>query len=191
MARLLPVGRHEERIVGRNRAVLVDAQHLSQHVPHRLRIRAVGVLTDGDVELPIGAEVQRAAVVVRGAAQVVEVEDHDLAAGDGDVAIGGEPADAVVHGGRRRRVVDVDEPVGGKCRIEGDSKQTALADCIMVERSTNGVARSTPFLITRSRPPCSQTNKRPSGANCIAVGFDNALATCLSVKPVGSMAAMP
>ena len=35
----------------------------------------------------------------------------------------------------------------------------------------NGVGSSAPFLITRSRPPCSQTNRRPSGANCIAVGL--------------------
>ena len=29
--------------------------------------------------------------------EIVELEDHDFAAGDGDVAVGGEAADAVVH----------------------------------------------------------------------------------------------
>ena len=62
------------------------------------------------------------------AAQVVEVEDDDLAAGHGDVAVGGEAADAIVNGGRRRRVVDVDELVGREVRIEGDAEQAALAD---------------------------------------------------------------
>ena len=31
---------------------------------------------------------------------------------------------------------------------------------------------STPFFTTRSLPPCSQTNRRPSGANAIAVGAE-------------------
>jgi hypothetical protein len=33
-------------------------------------------------------------------------------------------------------------------------------------------------------------NKRPSGANCIAVGLDKPLATRISKKPAGRVAAM-
>ena len=44
-------------------------------------------------------------------------------------------------------------------------------------------------MITRSRPPCSHTNSRPSGANCIAVGLFKPLATSASVKPAGRVAA--
>jgi hypothetical protein len=59
----------------------------------------VGVLADGDVQLAVGAEVQPAAVVIRRAAQRVEVHQHLLAARRGDVAVGGEAADAVVRVG--------------------------------------------------------------------------------------------
>ena len=50
---------------------------------------------------------------------------------------------------------------------------------------TNGCASSVPFLITRRRPPCSVTNRRPSGANAIAVGALRPLATCVSANPDG------
>ena len=93
----------------------------------RLRVGAVGVLADRGVELAVGAEGERAAVVVGGAAEVVELEDDDFAAGHRDVAVGGEAADAVVDGRRRRRVVDVDEVVRRKVRVEGDAEQAALA----------------------------------------------------------------
>ena len=43
--------------------------------------------------------------------------------------------------------------------------------------------------MTRSRPPCSQTKSRPSGANCIAVGLESPLATSVSVNPEGTVAA--
>ena len=61
-----------------------------------LRVGAVRVLADGDVELAVGAEVDRAAVVVGRAAEVVELEQFRLAAGHRHVAVGGEAADAVV-----------------------------------------------------------------------------------------------
>ena len=57
-------------------------------------------------------------------AQVVELEDDHFAAGDGDVPVGGEPADAVVHGRRRGRVVHVHVRVREESGVEGDAEQT-------------------------------------------------------------------
>jgi hypothetical protein len=53
----------------------------------------------------------------------------------------------------------------------------------------NGVGRSAPFLMTRSWPPCRQTNSRPSGAKAMAVGLLRPVATRVSVKPEGRVAA--
>jgi hypothetical protein len=53
----------------------------------------------------------------------------------------------------------------------------------------NGCASKVPFLITRSRPPCSATNTRPSGANAIAVGALRPLTTSVSANPEGKVAA--
>ena len=55
------------------------------------------------------------------------------------------------------------------------------------ERVTKGVASKAPFLITLNAPDCEQTNIRPSGA--IAVGEAIPLATVVSIKPDGSVAA--
>src|SRR5436305_2446694 len=57
------------------------------------------------------------------------------------------------------------------------------------ERVAKGVASKTPFLITRNAPDCEQTNIRPSGAIAIAVGEAIPLATVVSIKPDGSVAA--
>ena len=54
---------------------------------------------------------------------------------------------------------------------------------------TNGVGRSALFLMTRSRPPCSATKRRPSGANSIDVGLASPVARLLSVKLAGRVAA--
>jgi hypothetical protein len=54
---------------------------------------------------------------------------------------------------------------------------------------TKGVLSKTPFLITLSAPDCEQTNIRPSGAIAIAVGEAIPLATVVSKKPNGSVAA--
>src|SRR5216117_4494166 len=57
------------------------------------------------------------------------------------------------------------------------------------ERVTKGVASKTPFLITLNAPVCEQTNIRPSPATAIAVGEAIPLATVVSTKPEGSVAA--
>ena len=49
-----------------------------------------------DVELAVRSKVDRAAVVIGRAAQIIELENNRLAARNGDVAIRGETADAIV-----------------------------------------------------------------------------------------------
>ena len=68
-------------------AVGVDAQDLAVPRAMRLRVGPVGVVADGDVELAVRAEVDRAAVVVRGRRERVEVEDFDLVERAGFAAV--------------------------------------------------------------------------------------------------------
>ena len=56
-------------------------------------------------------------------------------------------------------------------------------------RSGTACDSSAPFLMTRSAPPCCETNRRPSGAKAIAVGLASPVATRVSAKPVGNVAA--
>ena len=116
----------EERVVGRDGAVTVDAQHLAEQVAQGLCVTAVGVVADGDVELAVGPEVDGAAVMVRGRAEVVQFQDDRLASRHRHVAIRGESADAVVDRRRGRGVIDVHILIAGEVRIEGHAQQAAL-----------------------------------------------------------------
>src|SRR5215471_7860503 len=53
----------------------------------------------------------------------------------------------------------------------------------LVGTVTNGFFSSLPLRMTRSRPPCSHTNTRPSGANAMLTGESSESATTVSVKP--------
>ena len=117
----------EERVVGRDRAVGVDAQDLAEQVRQRLRVAPFAFSPTRDVQLAVGPEVQRAAVVVGRTAEVVQIEEDRLAARHRDVAVRRESADAVVDGGCSGRVVDVDVVIGREVGIEGESEQAALA----------------------------------------------------------------
>lgn len=120
-----------------DRAVLVDAEHLPFQGAQRLRVGAIVVVTDGHEELASFAEVYGAAVVVGGAAQVVEPEDEPRAACDGPVAVRGNANHPVVCrvGGRRLpRVVEVDVVIIGEGRVEGDAQQAALARGVYLAR---------------------------------------------------------
>jgi hypothetical protein len=105
-----------------------------------LRVRGLCVLADRDVQLSVGPEVERAAIVVGDGR--VDVEQDGLAARLDDVWVvgaGGEPADAVVRGSRPRGghgVVHVEVAGGGKVGVEGDAQQAALGgrtDHVQVE----------------------------------------------------------
>jgi hypothetical protein len=87
-----------------------------------LRVRAVRIVADGDVQLAVGSEVDCAAVVIRGAAQIVELEQNRFAAGNRDIAVCGETAQAIVNRRRRRRVVHVYEVVRREVRVERDAE---------------------------------------------------------------------
>ena len=136
MARFTPRGRAEERIVGRDGAVAVEPQDLAEAGVEALGVGADGVVADGDVELAVLSKVDRAAVVVRGAAQRlhVQIDEDDLAPGSRDVAAGGEPADAVVNVRAGRGVVDVYVLVAVERRIERDAEDSALADGVDRQR---------------------------------------------------------
>ena len=178
----------EERVVGGDRAVRVDAQDLAEEVGQRLGVGAVGVLADGDVELAVGAEVQGAAVVVGGAAEVVEVEEDGLAAGHGHVAVGGEAADAVVDGGRGGGVVDVDEVVGREVGVEGHAQQAPFAG--RVDGHGQERRRQQRAVLDDPQLPALLADEQAAvGAKAMAVGLDRPLATSVSVKPVGRVAA--
>ena len=174
---VVAAGRVVEGVVLRDGSVRVDPEHLPEQGTHALGGAVPLVVADGHVELAVRAEVDGPTVVVVGlptaSSQVVELEDERLAPRLGDVPVVGvglEPDDAIVGRGPARgttRVVDVDEVVGGEGRIERDAQKPPLAPgAELSEMSTNGWFSNSPFVsITRSFPPFSATNKRPSGAN--------------------------
>ena len=74
----------------------------------------------------------RAAIVIGGAAQIIQVEDSHLAPCLRDVGIRdarGKTADAIMGRWRRGGVINVNKPVGGKIRIESDAQKSTLAEC--------------------------------------------------------------
>lgn len=136
--RFLPDAVAKERIVGRSlRGRIRDRVHpddLAEQVVQTLSVAAVRVVAVGRVEFAVQSKMQSTAVVIRGAAQVVEVEQHHFThARVDDIAIGSKSADPVVNRRRRRGVVDVDELVAREVRIEGKAEQLALAGRIDAE----------------------------------------------------------
>src|SRR5687768_13525215 len=95
----------------------------------------MAIFADTDVERAVGAEVQGADVVEEAGAEGLKLLHDDLAAGNGDVAGGGEATDAVAANDAGvvvllHRVADVDKApigVGGELRVEGDAEQATLA----------------------------------------------------------------
>src|SRR5205807_10661344 len=84
-------------IIRRNGAVGIDAQNFAQAIAQRLRVCAVRILTDAGVKLAIRPEMDGTAIVVGGATQVVEVDQNELAAGHGDIAVRRKPAYAIMR----------------------------------------------------------------------------------------------
>ena len=65
--------------------------------------------------------------MIRRAAEIVEFEDHNLAAGLGDVAVRGEAADAIVNSRRGRSVIGIHKVIHRERRVEGHAEEAALA----------------------------------------------------------------
>jgi len=117
----------DERIVGGYRPIAIDTQHFAETIVQSLRVGGIRVLAHADVELAIGPEVDRAAIVVAGAAQVIQIGQHKFTAGQSDVAVRGEAADAVVGRVTGNCVIDVDEMIRREVWIESYAEQAALA----------------------------------------------------------------
>ena len=163
-----------ERIVLGDRAVGVESQELALEGRQLLRRRSGGLVADGDVELAVGAEMERTALMPAGdlAAElrlVVAFEEDELAAGGGHVARGREAADAVMGVRPPGHVADVEVAVVGEVGVEGHADQPAPPTCCPRRGSRTARAGALPSLSTRRRPVCSQTKMRPSGAMAIAV----------------------
>src|SRR5262249_2755284 len=110
-------------------AIHVDTQELSEKVGERLRVRGMGILTNPDIELPVAAEMDAAAIVVGSRAQVVKVQNRGFAAKGWMlwIAIVDREATELIVFARSRasgvgiRVVKVDKVVRGVIGVEGDS----------------------------------------------------------------------
>ena len=132
---LVLAARHRvERIVGRDGPVGVDAQDFSQEGVKRLRLRGIHVFSHGGVQRAVGAERERATVVIRFFAEVVELENDHLAVGHRDVAARGEAADAIVDGRGRRRVIHVYILIALKRGIERHAKEASLTHVVDRQR---------------------------------------------------------
>ena len=190
IARLAP-WRVEERVVSRDGAVRVDPQHLAEPAVQRLGAPRHRVVADRDVELPVGAEVDRAAVAVVLAAQ--GIKDPRMT-----VSLPGMATSPLAMSrltvwlcnvGRTGGVIHVNIMIDGEVRVHRHAEQPS--PWVGVDRKRDERRRQQdPSLTTRRRPPCSQTSSRPSGMNVMAVGPARN-ATSDSSNPGGSEAACP
>ena len=131
----------------------------------------------------------RAAVVVGGAGEVVELEDDDLAARHGDVAVGGEAADAVVERpaswpcSRRRRSWLVAKS-GSKATPSSPRSPAALTVTV-----TNGVGQQRAVLDDPQRAALLGDEEPAVGRERHGGRGGKPDATSDSEKPVGRVAA--
>jgi hypothetical protein len=104
-----------------------------------------------------------AAIVVGRGAQVIKLEDNNLAASLRHIRIRnvrGKTADSVVNRSCRDGIVDVDKTIGGKVRIESDSEQAALASrCRRNSEKGSGEQRS---ILDHPQLSCLQANEEPA-----------------------------
>ena len=125
-----------------------------------MRVCAVGVLPYADVELAVWAEMDRAAIVVGGGAEVVEIQDNDFAARCSGIAGRGKPANSVVNWRRRNRIINVEVMIGGEIRIERDSEKAAFAGGI--DRKADEWCAEQHTVFDHAQLPTLLTDKKPS-----------------------------
>lgn len=103
-----------------------DPENLAEQIRQGLGVRSVGVFSHRDIQLAIRAEVNRAAVMIRGAAQIVEPEEQFFTSRQGHVALCPEAHDAIMPGRSVRRVIQVDKAIRPEIGIESHAEQSAL-----------------------------------------------------------------
>ena len=109
-----------------DRSVWIYAQHFPQTVSERLGIRSIRILADGDIEFAIRTEMDGSTIMICCAAEIIEIQDRNFTACDRNVPICGEATHAVVPRGRCSRVVNIDEVVGLKATVKGNTQQSTL-----------------------------------------------------------------
>src|SRR5438552_18949588 len=102
----------------------------------------------------------RADTVAEGGAEVVEIQDNDVAARCSDSAGPGKPAISVVKWRRRSRVINVEVMIGGEIRIERDCEKAAFAGGIDGKADEWCAEQHTVF--DHAQLPTLLTDKKPS-----------------------------
>src|SRR5882724_12443607 len=102
----------------------------------------------------------RAAIVICGAGQVIQIHQGYLAIGSGDVAVRGEAAYPIMNGRTSGCVINVDELVRTEIRIEGHSEQSSFA--IGVDRQRNKRRREKRAILNDPELAGFDTNEEPS-----------------------------
>ena len=145
-----------ERVVGRDRAVRVEAEDLAEERVEPLG-RCLGrLLAERDVQLAVGPEVDRPALVTGRdlAAQlrlVVAFEEDLLGARLGDVARRGEPADDVVRVRPGRDVAE--EDVRRLREVRGDRHADQAALPRRIDRQSHERLRQRPAVLDDAERP--------------------------------------
>src|SRR5215204_2024648 len=75
-----------------------------------------------------------AAVVVCGAAEIVQFENDHFTSSHDDIAVRGKTIDTIVSRRGGNGVIEIEKVVAGKVWIESDTKQTAFATRIDIQR---------------------------------------------------------
>ena len=173
-----------KRVVRWDRAVGVDPEDLAQRSVQRLRVRRMFVLADADVELAIGTELERTAVMMP-AVQRGKIEQWQFAGRIRRVARDREATDAIVGRASRNRVVDVNVMVDQEVGIDCDPNQYLRSAVGSVVTWRRGAGSSFPFWMTRTAPVCWITSSLPSGTATIPLGSFNPRTTTDATNPRG------
>src|SRR5262249_26277300 len=119
--------RKRSGIIRRDGAVGIDAENFSQTIAQRLRVGAVSILTDTGVQLAVRSKMDRATIMIRGVAQVVEIDQDELAVSRGDISGCREPTYTIMRRGTMHGVIKVNEMVACEIRIERHAEKPSLA----------------------------------------------------------------
>jgi len=154
-------GGTEEWIVRWNGSVRVVTKYFSEAITEALGIGAIPVVPHAGVKFAVGPEMDRAAVVSRIAAQIVEIDQHHRAAGDGDIAVRGKATDPIMRRWNGGSVVNVNKIIGGEVWIESHAQQPAFSRGIDGQFNEGRVQKVT-VLIDDAKLTCPLADKEPA-----------------------------